>query len=91
VPSVWEEPCGTTILEALALGRPCLALARGGNPELSAYESFPGQLRLADSMTGLVTELAATLAQPAAARPLPASAGMDVFQALPPILEFYAE
>lgn len=91
VPSVWEEPCGTTILEALALGRPCLALARGGNPELSVYEAFPGQLRLAGSMPELVTQLLDTLAQPAAARPLPATAGMDVFQALPTILEFYAE
>ena len=91
VPSVWEEPCGTTILEALALGRPCLALARGGNPELSAYESTPGQLRLASSMEALVTELAEALARPATAQPLPPGAGMDVFQALPKIVEFYAQ
>ncbi|CAN7504901.1 glycosyltransferase family 4 protein [Massilia sp. LjRoot122] len=90
VPSVWEEPCGTTILEALALGRPCLALARGGNPELAVYESYPGQLRLAASMEELVTLLGEELARPAAARPLPATAGMDVFQALPKIVDFYA-
>ncbi|NNG23804.1 glycosyltransferase family 4 protein [Telluria aromaticivorans] len=93
VPSVWEEPCGTTILEALALGRPCLALARGGNPELSVYESSPGQLRLATSMDALVVQLAEVLAQPATAQPRPgaAGAGMDVFQALPKIVEFYAQ
>jgi len=91
VPSVWEEPCGTTILEALALGRPCLALARGGNPELAVYESTPGQLRLATSMEELVTLLQGELARPALARSLPASAGMDVFQALPKIVDFYAQ
>lgn len=91
VPSVWEEPCGTTILEALALGRPCLALARGGNPELAVYESYPGQLRLAPSMTELVTLLLDELARPVRAQPLPAAAGMDVFQALPKIVEFYEQ
>jgi glycosyltransferase involved in cell wall biosynthesis len=49
VPSVWEEPCGTTILEALALGRPVLALRRGGTPELSMHERYPGQLDLCDT------------------------------------------
>lgn len=90
VPSVWEEPCGTTILEALALGRPCLALARGGNPELAAYAAWPGQLRLSAAMDGLVEALLDELAQPPRAAPLPQQAGMDVFQALPRILDFYA-
>ncbi|SFD06368.1 Glycosyltransferase involved in cell wall bisynthesis [Massilia yuzhufengensis] len=90
VPSVWEEPCGTTILEALALGRPCLALARGGNPELSVYASTPGQLGLAPSMAGLAGLLLNELARPALAQPLPAASGMDVFLALPKILECYA-
>ncbi len=92
VPSVWEEPCGTTILEALALGRPCLALARGGTPELAEYASVPGQLALAASMDGLVSLLAGVLALPATAQPRPgvASVGMDVFQALPRIVDFYA-
>lgn len=90
VPSVWEEPCGTTILEALALGRPCVALARGGNPELAAYAAWPGQLRLSPSMPGLIDKLLAELAHPPRAAPLPQQAGMDVFQALPQILDFYA-
>lgn len=92
VPSVWEEPCGTTILEALALGRPCLALARGGTPELAQYASAPGQLGLAASMDGLVSLLVAALSGPATAQPRAgvASARMDVFQALPRIVDFYA-
>ena len=68
-----------------------LALARGGNPELAVYESYSGQLRLATSMEELVGLLVDELAQPAQARPLPAIAGMDVFQALPKIVDFYAQ
>lgn len=55
VPSVWEEPCGTTVLEPLALGNPVAALNRGGTPELKRYERFVGQLRLAEDMTALVS------------------------------------
>ena len=90
VPSVWEEPCGTTILEALALGRPCLALARGGNPELAVYSAYPGQLRLSPTMDRLVDNLRAELACSPRTAPPPRNAGMDVFQALPRILDFYA-
>jgi glycosyltransferase involved in cell wall biosynthesis len=54
VPSVWEEPCATTILEALALGRATFALARGGTPELRRYAA-PGQLRLFPDMASLVS------------------------------------
>jgi len=56
VPSAWEEPCATTVLEALALGRPVLALRRGGTPELSRYGE-PGQLRLFDDHAALVQAL----------------------------------
>lgn len=90
VPSVWDEPCGTTILEALALGRPCVALARGGNPELAAYAAWPGQLRLAPGMDGLVEHLLAELAAPPRPPPPPRQPQMDVRQALPQILDFYA-
>lgn len=54
VPSIWEEPCATTILEGLALGRPVYALARGGTPELRRYERRAGQLRLFKNMAALV-------------------------------------
>lgn len=53
VPSILEESCGTTILEALVLGRPVLALARGGTPELKTYEQYPGQLNLFHDMNAL--------------------------------------
>jgi glycosyltransferase involved in cell wall biosynthesis len=91
VPSVWEEPCGTTVLEALALGKPCIALARGGTPELAAYQLYPGQLLLAESMEQLVDMLCAQLARAPVTLPLPATFALDVFQAIPHILEFYAE
>ncbi|MQM31755.1 MAG: hypothetical protein CRU78_15035 [Candidatus Accumulibacter phosphatis] len=57
VPSICEESCGTTVLEALALGRPVYALARGGTPELVAYQQYSGQLKLFDNMTALVSAL----------------------------------
>lgn len=91
VPSVWEEPCGTTILEALALGKQCVALARGGTPELAAYQYYDGQLRLAATMPQLVDILLEQLAAAPVSVPLPATFGMDVFQAIPKIVEFYAE
>jgi glycosyltransferase involved in cell wall biosynthesis len=91
VPSVWEEPCGTTVLEALALGKQCLALARGGTPELAAYQYYDGQLQLAPDMPELVRRLAGILAHPPRTVPLPGQFPMDVFQAIPAILECYAE
>lgn len=61
VPSVWDEPCAGTVLEALALGRVVHALRRGGTPELAALsEGGAERLRLAESPD----ELAAALAQP---------------------------
>jgi glycogen(starch) synthase len=91
VPSVCEEACSTTVLEALALGRPCVALARGGTPELRAYQLHEGQLQLAASMAGLVDKLLVQLAlAPVMAAPAPAF-GADAAHVLPQLLEFYAE
>lgn len=59
VPSVWEEPCASTVLEALLLGKTVFALRRGGTPELAAYASGPDQLRLHDCMDELVDALLA--------------------------------
>lgn len=53
VPSVCEESCPTTIHEALFLGKPTLALRRGGTPELAQYERYPGQLMLFDDLRSL--------------------------------------
>jgi glycosyltransferase involved in cell wall biosynthesis len=58
VPSVWEEPCATTVFEGLTLGKLCFALERGGTPELARYASYPDQLRLHTSMQALVDDLA---------------------------------
>jgi glycogen(starch) synthase len=91
VPSVWEEPCGTTVLEALALGRQCIALARGGTPELAAYQLYQGQLQLAASMEQLVAMLGDALARAPVTPALPVTSPMDVFQAIPKILDCYAE
>lgn len=57
VPSVWEEPCATTVLEGLFLGKPTFALRRGGTPELMRYAAAPGQLRLHEDMQSLVADL----------------------------------
>lgn len=57
VPSVWEEPCATTVLEGLLLGKTTFALATGGTPELAIYAASPEQLRLHDSMESLVEDL----------------------------------
>lgn len=58
VPSVWEEPCATTVLEGLFLGKATFALRRGGTPELAVYAE-PEQLRLHTTMEGLVDDLVA--------------------------------
>ena len=90
VPSLCEEACSTTVLEALALGRPCLALARGGTPELAQYAQYPGQLVLADSLPELAALAAQRLGQaPYVARP-PSTFGADAAVLLPRLLELYA-
>ena len=91
IPSVWEEPCGTTVLEALALGKQCLALARGGTPELRAYEYYDGQLQLAETMPRLVERMVEQLGRAPVTVPLPDSFAMDVSRAIPRILDVYEQ
>jgi glycosyltransferase involved in cell wall biosynthesis len=91
VPSICEEACSTTVLEALALGRPCLALARGGTPELAAYQLYDGQLQLAETMPLLVERLLDLLGHPPVTVPLPDVFPMDVTHAIPRLLDFYDE
>ncbi|MDL2354323.1 MAG: glycosyltransferase family 4 protein [Pseudomonadota bacterium] len=91
VPSVCEEACSTTVLEALALGRQCVALARGGTPELLRYQGWDGQLRLAGTMRELV-DITLALATRAPVRAAPAAPfGADAARALPTLLELYAQ
>ena len=83
VPSIWEEPCATTVLEALALGRPVLALRRGGTPELARY-ARAGQLRLFDELHELVLALGE-----AQFAPTPYNPSAVVNQRLPELLAVY--
>ncbi len=64
VPSICEEACPTTVLEALLLGKTVFALQLGGTPELAAYQSGPDQLRLYDTMAMLVDALLAFRPRP---------------------------
>ena len=89
VPSVSEEAFGTTTLEAMLLGRPTLALARGGTPELVVYERYAGQLQLAADIAGLARLAALALAMPAMEMPLPQGSLSDVTRALPAVLDCY--
>jgi glycogen(starch) synthase len=91
VPSVCEEACSTTVLEALALGKPCVALARGGTPELAAYQLYDGQLQLADTIPQLVDIALALALRPPPRPPAGARFGADAALALPRLLECYAE
>lgn len=91
VPSVWEEPCGTTVLEALCLGRPCIALARGGTPELAAYVRYPGQLALAKDMSNLVQLTMAAVKREPVSREMPQVFGADVVSIAAKILSVYEE
>ena len=91
VPSVCEEACSTTVLEALALGQPCLALARGGTPELASYQQYPGQLQLAANMSELVERLRAVLADPPHRRPPAPQFGADAAVILSRLVDLYAE
>jgi hypothetical protein len=91
VPSICEEACSTTVLEALALGKPCLALARGGTPELASYQHYPGQLQLFDTMAQLVERMAVLLAQAPGAHRAAPRFGADAAVILSRLVDLYAE
>jgi glycosyltransferase involved in cell wall biosynthesis len=88
VPSKWEEPCGTVILEALRLGKPCLALRRGGTPELAIYGA-PGQLMLFEDLQGMADGLLQFLKQDAVALETAAGESADISRQLPALLALY--
>lgn len=91
VPSIWEEPCATTILEGLSLNKTTLALNRGGTPELARYASRPNQLRIFDDMPSLVRGLAALKAEePIISSPgVSSAAGVD--EAIRQLMPVYRE
>ena len=88
VPSVCEEACATTVLEALTLCKPTFALARGGTPALTRYERYPGQLHLFSDVSALanalVPEFLWQLQRSAECAP-----SADVHSRLPEILDVY--
>lgn len=85
VPSVWEEAFGLVTLEALKLGKPCHALRRGGTPELARYGA-PGQLRLHDDLSALVSALLSDNGVPAVQT---GGESADVQARLPELLALY--
>lgn len=91
VPSIWEEPCGTTVLEALCIGRPCVALARGGTPELEVYQRYPGQLVLAGDMEELVARTLEALSAQPLDLPMPETFAADVSEVAARIMSCYKE
>lgn len=88
VPSLCEEACATTIIEALALGRVVWALDRGGTPELAVYQRFTGQLRLFQNLKELVEDLV-SFKLPNGLSGI--SADGSVEQRLEEIVDFYEE
>lgn len=90
VPSIWEEPFGATTLEALVMGRPCVALAQGGTPELTRYQRHDGQLQLAHSMAELVSIAFDQFKNGYREDSAPESCEADVHSTMKAILEVYA-
>jgi glycosyltransferase involved in cell wall biosynthesis len=90
VPAIWEEPFGMTTLDALALGKPVYALARGGTPELKRYERWPGQLHLFADMAALARALVDDSGEPVPAARVPMDAfGADIRVQTEDVLRIY--
>lgn len=75
VPSVWDDPCPTVVLEAMAAGRPVVAAASGGIVDM-VVDGHTGRLVPPGDVTALAEALEAILADPERAR-LMGSAGRD--------------
>ena len=75
VPSVWSEPFGIVVLEAMAAGRPVVAAASGGIPEV-VVDGVTGLLVPPGDASALAQAIASILSDPQAAQAFGA-AGRD--------------
>jgi glycogen(starch) synthase len=67
VPSVWQDPCPTVVLEAMAAGRPVVAAASGGIVDM-VVDGRTGRLVPPGDVNALAAALSQVLADPLAAK-----------------------
>jgi len=75
VPSIWDDPCPTVVLEAMAAGRPVVASAAGGIVDL-VVDGVTGLLVPAGDVPALAQGISSVLRDPRAAQAFGA-AGRD--------------
>lgn len=75
VPSVWDDPCPTVVLEAMAAGRPVVAARSGGIVDM-VVDGHTGRLVEPGDVTALADAIAEVLADPERARRM-GTAGRD--------------
>jgi glycogen synthase len=67
VPSVWSDPCPTVVLEAMAAGRPVVAAASGGIPDM-VVDGATGLLVPPGDASALAQAITSILSDPRTAR-----------------------
>jgi len=66
IPSIWEEPFGLTAVEAMAMGKPVVAYASGGIPEI-IEDQVTGYLAKTSNIDQLTSYVEKILSDPVAA------------------------
>jgi glycogen(starch) synthase len=75
VPSIWDDPCPTVVLEAMAAGRPVVASASGGIRDM-VVDGVTGLLVAPGDVSALAQAISSVLRDPRAAKAFGA-AGRD--------------